>query len=284
VALGVRRPAGRAGACVTPEGVHDLVGGVQEWTADALDAEGVLPGPSVARREVRGGSAWSDPLKSVCRPDDGYPAAAEGAAFPDLGFRCCRGRAAEAPVVPPVNATCPGDMVAVAGPPEQRRSSGSGPARAVCIDRLERKGADGLPDGGLSFAAAEAACAADGKRVCGTSEWMAACTGLGARRWPYGDAYVPGRCVDGGGGPRPGGTARDCVTPEGVADLAGNLWEWTRGASGGELHGGGWSFSAGMGQCRAVARPGGPGAAERDDTPAQPQFGVRCCADPLSAR
>jgi len=150
-------------------------------------------------------------------------------------------------------------MVAVA--------SDSGHDRAVCIDRLERKGADGLPEGGLSFAVAEAVCAADGKRVCGASEWMTACTGLGARRWTYGDAYVPGRCMDGGGGPRLDGTASGCVTPEGVADLAGNLWECSRGASEGEIHGGGWSFSACMGQGRAAARLGGQTGGARNRTP-----------------
>jgi len=251
--------------CVSPVGAYDLVGSLWEWTGSALDAPGLAP-QGEALREVRGGSWISDAVKSTCRPADGYPAAAETARFPDLGFRCCRGavlssRVASAPA--PVARRCPDGMVS---------------AGEVCIDRWEHPNQpDAQPLGGLDFAVATEACQARSARVCSESEWLQACEGPGGRRWPYGDSYEPGRCHDRGGeGPDlagaslPSGSRPDCVTPEGVYDLSGNLWEWVVGEAGKPLLiGGGWNLSSGMGQCRSRA------AAQPDYRSAE--VGVRCC-------
>ena len=166
-----------------------------------------------------------------------------------------------------------------------------GPAGPYCIDRYEFPGLAGAtPAGGLDLAAARARCEGVGKRVCTEGEWMAACAGAQGRRWPYGDLLQAGRCSDAsdhaagpdriGGEPLPAGSKTDCVSPEGVYDLSGNLWEWTVDAGGpssgaASLRGGGWELSAGLGQCRSVARADAQrGAAE---------FGVRCCASPDEA-
>ena len=141
-----------------------------------------------------------------------------------------------------------------------------------------------MPRGNLNLAEARAACTSAGKRLCREDEWLYACTAGGQRRWPYGNVYVPDRCADRAdkGGSLVSGARPDCGTPDGVLDQSGNLWEWTEGAAfdgpgaegaeSGVLHGGGWNFSAGLGQCRSRA----DAAADYRD----PQFGARCCVGP----
>ncbi|MCK6507934.1 formylglycine-generating enzyme family protein [Myxococcota bacterium] len=270
--------AGDAWGCLSPAGVLDLAGSVWEWTATPLDAPSL--GSTAAERlhEIRGGSWLADRAKGVCQPTDGYPFAPADQPFPDLGFRCCRGQAQVAPAPSPAaDLPCPEGMVALAGP--------AGP---YCIDRFEFPGLAGAtPAGGLDLSTARARCQGVGKHVCTEAEWMTACAGPGGRRWPYGDLLEAGRCSDAsdhaaspdriGGEPLPAGSKAGCASPEGVHDLSGNLWEWTEGADGAaSLRGGGWELSAGLGQCRAIARAEAQrGAAE---------FGVRCCASPDEAR
>ena len=77
-------------------------------------------------------------------------------------------------------------------------------------------------------------CARAGKRLCTQEEWSAACRGDGGKRkYAYGDHYEPSRCHDRAlsqarhtTAPLPTGTLDTCVTPEGVYDLSGNVWEW----------------------------------------------------------
>lgn len=267
VARSAPAPSGRYLACVSPSGVHDLVGSVWEWTSTPLDAP-VLIGRSVTSREIRGGSWFVDPRKALCRPDDGYPAARPDGAWPDLGFRCCRGPVlARSDKAWPQIIECPAGMAATA---------------QGCIDRYEypdRAGA--MPRGNLDLTEARTLCREAGKHLCTDAEWQAACEGPDGRRWPYGDVFDPNRCNDHaratdadpkGGQAEPSGAFSGCVTPEGIADLSGNLWEWT---DAGHLRGGGWDLSAGLGQCRAHADA-------RADYRA-PEYGARCCATPLEA-
>ncbi len=159
---------------------------------------------------------------------------------------------------------CPLEMAAVGG---------------FCIDRWEA-GIAGwspyeVPSGGVAVSAegqvpqgyidadvAAAGCAAAGKRLCTSTEWVEACSG-GTRTYPYGDTYDPEACNteyagdhpvcdyfgtcdgvwdtahmnDPGINQQPGtetaaGAYARCVTPEGVADLHGNLHEWVADAEG----------------------------------------------------
>ncbi|RME23878.1 MAG: hypothetical protein D6798_12585 [Deltaproteobacteria bacterium] len=266
-----RPRSGQAYACASAAGVQDLVGSAWEWTSTRLDARALESRPGEVLREIRGGSWHTDPVKGVCRPDDGYPAAPQDIPFPDLGFRCCRGEAIADPVVArPGDLACPPDMVAVAGTAD---------TPDLCIDRYEEPDRPGaMPTTHLTLDRARDLCARRGRHLCTEAEWMAACAGAAGRRWPYGDEYVAGRCQDSGdAGPGEGGTAvpsgsrEGCATPEGVMDMSGNLWEWTVAEDGqGVLHGGGWNLSAGLNQCRARARA--------EPTEARPQFGARCCA------
>jgi hypothetical protein len=113
-----------------------------------------------------------------------------------------------------------------------------------------------VPQGYISGTEAAAACAASQKRLCTTTEWLAACRGSANHTWPYGDTHVVGACNDAyvgspvvnffgtstgvfdavhmndpGINQQPGTVARggeytQCVSEAGAYDLHGNLHEW----------------------------------------------------------
>jgi formylglycine-generating enzyme required for sulfatase activity len=163
-------------------------------------------------------------------------------------------------------------------PPEMAFSEG------FCMDRFEgrllERGADGAlspfppfarpkqgtfvaesragvrPQAYISQLEAARACENAGKRLCKLNEWYRACRGEHDTRYPYGAAYVRGRCNVGkphlltllhGSDPnawsyekafndpeldrRPGFLAETaeysgCVSSAGIFDLVGNLHEW----------------------------------------------------------
>ncbi|MFT5686922.1 MAG: sulfatase activating formylglycine-generating enzyme, partial [Myxococcota bacterium] len=266
VAWSQATPSGTHFGCTSPSGVSDLVGGVWEWTATQIDAPVLTAGHGEILRELRGGSWYTDPTKGTCAPDDGYPAAPQTAAFPMVGFRCCRGEPTVDPITPkPGTLTCPSTMVAVGD---------------FCIDTHEYPNHRGtIPTADLTFEGAVAACTGRNLHVCTESEWEQACAGEHDRRWPYGNTYNKTACHDlsesateEGGYPVASGSYRNCQSPEGVFDLSGNLWEWVAVGTGGArgvLRGGGWNLSAGLNQCRARAE------AQQDHSSFQ--FGTRCC-------
>lgn len=269
VQVGDPLPAGAFGRCRTPEGVADMVGGVWEWTDSEMARLDGLFVADASLREVRGGSWFADLGDGVCQPHLGYTAAGQDAVFPDLGFRCCRGALAPSDqLVGSSNVTCPADMAPV----------GEG-----CIDRYEHPNIAGSrPTRQLDLGAASAACISAGKHLCLESEWTAACTGDGSRRWPYGSTLDPDACnlikglADTGDRLAASGSYPACTTPQGVYDLSGNLWEWvSTGPQSGVLLGGSWVATAGFGACAARAH-----AAAGYDTS---QTGARCCATAAEA-
>jgi formylglycine-generating enzyme required for sulfatase activity len=96
-------------------------------------------------------------------------------------------------------------------------------------------------------------CALRGKRLCYEDEWVRACGGREARRYPYGDTHRDGACNDDRQwitvswrslakwpaeeavdeatrlfqGDMSGARA-ECVSEDGVYDLTGNVAEWVR--------------------------------------------------------
>ena len=118
------------------------------------------------------------------------------------------------------------------------------------------------PQGYISGVEAAAACREAGKRLCTTSEWLAACRGPTNTIWPYGNAYAEGACNDRYAGhpvidffgmstgiwdaahlndpginQQPNSLARggehaQCVSAYGAFDLHGNLHEWVDDAAG----------------------------------------------------
>lgn len=90
---------------------------------------------------------------------------------------------------------------------------GMAPVTTFCIDRWEAHLVDQspyevptsgvaataagvVPQGYISGDVASAACAAAGKRLCTSSEWLQACRGPGDSIYPYGDTYQPDTCND----------------------------------------------------------------------------------------
>jgi len=167
-----------------------------------------------------------------------------------------------------------------------------------------------FPQGHMSQEAAVKACRNAGKRLCSLDEWQAACTGSGARRFPYGNDAVAGMCNAGRRSPhildkhfpdvphmkRTGkhfndpallqdpdylmrtGQKPGCVTPEGVYDIDGNLSEWVSDTiqKGGRTHGtfAGDAFS-GYGNAGCSRKTAGHSADYHDYS-----MGTRCCANP----
>ncbi len=117
---------------------------------------------------------------------------------------------------------CPDDMVMLDG--------------TFCIDRYEAPNKCGAkPMEGLSYEDAESYCEQQGKRLCSVAEWERACRGPDCRlnfmeMKPFsGAACRAGLDVQPDLRPAVSGTLESCETPEGIADLFGNMWEWVDG-------------------------------------------------------
>jgi hypothetical protein len=128
--------------------------------------------------------------------------------------------------------------------------------------RMRAKSApNAIPQAYISQVQSIAACKNAGKRLCKDDEWIAACRSTKNTRFPYGADEKRGTCNDHrekhpameyleshdlsvftklehpcinqvGDSLLPGGTKKECVTPEGVFDIVGNLHEWTADPSG----------------------------------------------------
>ncbi len=150
-----------------------------------------------------------------------------------------------------------------------------------CADIHETPNKSGeKPAVGLSWADAARICKEAGKRLCEGEEWSRACSGPACApnkiNMPAFSAMACNAALNmtPAVGVYPSGSRPECVSPEGVADIFGNAWEWTnedykeryktlRGGSGNTdttptCENNGWGL---------------PGTARS-------YSGARCCADP----
>jgi Sulfatase-modifying factor enzyme 1 len=153
-----------------------------------------------------------------------------------------------------------------------------------------------LPQAYVNQVQASAACASAGKRLCTSAEWLSACTlsndypSLQAScnvdrdphpvpeyfgtmdPWIWAEISHP--CLTQITGTlAPAGAHAACVTSDGIADLVGNLNEWTADAAG--------TFRGGSFVDASLNGPGCSHATTAHDvTHSDYTTGFRCCADP----
>lgn len=201
---------------------------------------------------------------------------------------------------------CPADMVFTEGVCIDRFEAfleGWSPYEVPDVAAPAANGPGEVPQGYVSAIVAADACALAGKRLCASDEWLAACRGAEERVYPYGDTYDPTACndtrdvhpvielfgVDASFDPvemndprlnqlpdslAASGAFADCVTPDGVGDLHGNLHEWVADADG--------TFRGGFYVDAVINGPG----CTYTTTAHSPDYhdystGFRCCADPI---
>jgi formylglycine-generating enzyme required for sulfatase activity/tRNA A-37 threonylcarbamoyl transferase component Bud32 len=116
--------------------------------------------------------------------------------------------------------------------PEYKRFVDAGRATAPWA-RYDASLYEGIPVTDVLWSEASNYCAwkhPDGGRLPTEEEWEAAARGMAGRLYPWGDTWDPAAANTGSagrGGPRRVGSYPRGNSPEGVADLIGNVWEWT---------------------------------------------------------
>jgi hypothetical protein len=190
------------------------------------------------------------------------------------------------------------ENIAPRGAPPLPRPPGWQLDEAFAAKAMSAEGS--IPNGYLSGIVAREACLNAGKRLCTPAEWVTACRGERARKFPYGERYEAGVCnvgreahpaavlygnasknhldprlnlVAGSEGPllRRTGSTRECRSTWGsdaVFDMVGNLDEWVDDPGG-----------AFLGGFYARATQNGCDARVSDHPPEYFDYslGVRCC-------
>ena len=158
------------------------------------------------------------------------------------------------------------------------------PTASGCMDQYEYPNlSNQMPLADNTYAQAVQACKELGKHLCTNTEWLDVCSNQTTTRWPYGNVYRERTCNDHGwvdtethGNATASGTFSECRTKNEVYDMSGNLWEWVDANGSGQLRGGGWQLSAGLGQCRSAMTPAPNYHAG--------ETGFRCCTTPMESK
>ncbi|MDP1823885.1 MAG: bifunctional serine/threonine-protein kinase/formylglycine-generating enzyme family protein [Archangium sp.] len=195
--------------------------------------------------------------------------------------------AAITPPTPAAGMACPEGMRLVAAGPFKMGTAPGDPMMGFdekaltsvdvpgfCVDIFEYPNKRGVaPTASVGFADAKRLCEAQGKRLCSEAEWEKSCKGPGGAKWPYGNSFDANTCntEDDIGDSRslsPGGRFAKCRSGYGVADLSGNVAEWTSDRM---IKGG--SFASGDYAVRCSARKNGASFAKSSEV------GFRCCTE-----
>lgn len=299
----VRAPAeaarGRAGSAAAP-----VAAGATEAPSVAASAvASTASAPSVATAPAASAPA---PVAAVEPAPVASPATARGERAPAKAHLARPEPASgkPAPEPSPVAAAavpaggssgCPAGMVEIPAGSFQMGSSARDPLRgfgeldvqsvtlpAYCIDVYEYPNQRGkLPTIGVTFAKAKQLCEKGNKRLCSESEWERACKGSTNAIFAFGNSFAAGVCnlatAAGSGKPAvPSGQLERCKSSFGVADLSGNVAEWTSSRWGDELFdkvvkGGSSDEATYAGRCAARVNEAMGG---KRDT-----LGLRCCAE-----
>jgi formylglycine-generating enzyme required for sulfatase activity len=250
-----------------------------------LAVAGLVTGSAVAYLILRGKQQPPAPVAAPAAP----PPVATKPTAPDA-----QAVAPVAPAVPADGQACPAGMRHIPGgafpmgtsPDERTKGFDERPlttedVASFCMDEFEFPNVpDSSPRVDVSWTEAKAACARVGKRLCSEGEWEKACKGPGHTRFPYGNTFDPNACntEDSFGDDRAlahSGQFAKCRSGYGVADLSGNVAEWTASAytNNADMTQKGGAFDRPDYAARCSARKNG---APSDRAPT---VGFRCCAD-----
>lgn len=161
------------------------------------------------------------------------------------------------------------------------RALGAVEVPAFCVDEYKYPNQTGAPPlVNVSWPTAKSLCEAKGKRLCSEQEWEKACKGPQSTRFPYGNTFDASACntEDGAGEDREiaaAGKLSRCRSGYGVADLSGNVAEWTSTVYAGNVDrtqkGGSFDRPDYAARCSA-RRNGAPSSKSAE-------VGFRCCAN-----
>ncbi len=256
------------------------------------------PTPRVAPKAARAAAKPSKPKRrrpsaSAARPKKsprrtlGYTTPVQAALVP----RVAVSRSSSAPKKP---AGCPRGMVKIEKGEFVFGSAGNDPMRgfgdlnarretlaAFCVDIYEHPNLRGKqPTTNVTWSRAKSLCRKRGKRLCSERQWERACKGPAGTRFPTGAELSSRECnvssEDAGSGKvAPIGSFSGCRSGYGVADMAGNVAEWTAstwssGVSDRVVKGGAADQAGYTARCSARAN--------ESTRTRQTHVGFRCCS------
>ena len=271
--------------CRSQEGVHDMVGNVEEWVLSSWQDKAAI---------LEGGAWFTITRYASC--SGLYSRQPHYRVNPDVlvysaGFRCCWSH--EAPTEQDLTrAALTADTrqrLAVARATVTKKAYDPNGevqlTKGMWIDRFEYPNRAGeFPLVGVSWVKANKLCKKNGKRLCTLTEWERVCEGKQGNRYSYSSVYLPDHCGVDTNAPVTTGGHRGCVSSVGAVDMVGGVWEWTasrvdtppgtfnKGTVLRAVRGGSWYSDPNDGVCRPFL-----GYTAAPQTAVFSDLGFRCC-------